>query len=101
MACVSDNVHNFNLCLPNSFPKLDKETAAEMVTWLPRKLAPQIKCVFSMIDDTPPHKNICNRESKPREVIVPTLDLVIRKVGQTIISYLYNMLIRTKKLFKR
>jgi len=45
--------------------KLDEEMPALLVNWVPRKLAPQIRCVFTMIDGTPQHKALIEREPQP------------------------------------
>ena len=50
------------------------------VTWVPRKLAPQIRCIFSMIPDTKPHKSLVNREPVPKTIEVAPLSLESRKV---------------------
>ena len=46
-------------------PQFDEDDAAVRVGWVPRKLAPQIRVVFSMIGDTPQHKNLAGREPTP------------------------------------
>ena len=50
------------------------------MTWVPRKLGPNIRCIFSMIDDTQPHKNLMSRESKPQSIVAEPLSIAIRKV---------------------
>ena len=69
--------NNFAFCTP----QFDKENHAEQMTWVPRKLGPNIRCIFSMIDDTPPHKALMARESKPSIIKAKPLSIMIRKVG--------------------
>ena len=45
--------------------QLDEEMPALLMNWVPRKLAPQIRCVFTMIDSTPQHKALTQREPQP------------------------------------
>ncbi len=61
--------------------QLDEDKASQLANWVPRKLAPQVRCVFSMINDTPQHKNLMERESKAQELVVTPLSLLIRKVN--------------------
>ena len=49
------------------------------MNWIPRKLASQVRIICSLIDDTPQHKNMMKRESKPIEVHVKPLTLATRK----------------------
>ena len=56
------------------------------MNWIPRKLAPQVRVVCSLINDTPQHKNFMKRESKPREVMVRSLTLATRKVSYELSS---------------
>ncbi|XP_038079413.1 telomerase protein component 1-like isoform X2 [Patiria miniata] len=73
---------------PNSKPviiiidalnQLNEDKTASILSWLPRKLAPQVRCIFSMIDDTPPHRLLKDRNVKPDEVAVTPLDIDSRK----------------------
>ena len=52
-----------------------------MLSWLPRKLVPQVRVILSMIDDTPPHKELHERAIKPEEIVVTPLDMQARQVG--------------------
>ena len=54
------------------------------MSWLPRKLAPQVRCIFSTVDDSAQHKILTNRETKPMEIFVPPLDKQSRKVMYTV-----------------
>lgn len=56
-----------------------EENAARIFSWLPRKLAPQVRCVLTMIPDTPVHEALMARETKPIEVVIPPLDCDSRK----------------------
>ncbi|CAH1783140.1 unnamed protein product, partial [Owenia fusiformis] len=58
--------------------QLDNDTAAEVVSWVPKKLAPQIRCVFSMIPDTPQHKVFQSREPQPYMMNLTPLDMESR-----------------------
>jgi len=45
--------------------QLDEDTPSLVMNWVPRKLAPNIRCVFAMIDGTPQHKALIQREPLP------------------------------------
>ena len=62
--------------------QLDDDLEAQLMNWIPRKLAPQVRVICSLINDTPQHKNMMKRETKPREVMVKYLTLATRKVSQ-------------------
>ncbi|KAL5022718.1 hypothetical protein ScPMuIL_001873 [Solemya velum] len=55
------------------------DQAAKVMSWLPRKLVPQVRCVFSMINGTPQHQTLLSRETKPIEYSVTPLDVESRK----------------------
>lgn len=57
-----------------------EENAARVISWLPRKLAPQVRCVLTMINDTAVHQALVTRETKPIEAVIAPLDLHSRKV---------------------
>ncbi|XP_071951905.1 telomerase protein component 1-like isoform X2 [Antedon mediterranea] len=59
--------------------QFDESKESTVLNWLPVKLAPQVRCVFSMIDDTPQHKTLKSRSSKPVELFVTPLDMESRK----------------------
>lgn len=48
------------------FSQFDEDDAAMRVAWVPPKLAPHVRCVFSMIQDTPQHVNLQGREPTPQ-----------------------------------
>lgn len=52
-----------------------------MMSWVPRKLAPQVRCILSMVNDTVHHQTIRDRESKPQELHLIPLDVMSRKVN--------------------
>ncbi|KAK7100982.1 hypothetical protein V1264_023836 [Littorina saxatilis] len=56
-----------------------EENAARVISWLPRKLAPHVRCVLTMINDTAVHQALTARETKPMEVVISPLDLDSRK----------------------
>lgn len=60
--------------------QLDEETAAQVVSWMPKKLAPQVRCVFSMINDTPQHKALVAKDEDILVVPVTPLSVDDRKV---------------------
>jgi len=45
--------------------QLDEDMPSLLMNWVPRKLAPNIRCVFAMIDGTPQHKALSQREPQP------------------------------------
>ncbi|KAI8507535.1 Telomerase protein component 1 [Branchiostoma belcheri] len=53
--------------------QMDEDPHAQSVSWLPRKLAPQVRVVLSMIDSTPQHRALTERHRKPHEVRVTAL----------------------------
>ncbi|XP_048761079.1 uncharacterized protein LOC125670136 [Ostrea edulis] len=55
------------------------DQAARVMSWLPRKLAPQVRCIFSIQMDSFQHTTLVNRETKPIESIVPCFNLDSRK----------------------
>ncbi|XP_013381732.1 TPR repeat-containing protein DDB_G0287407 isoform X2 [Lingula anatina] len=59
--------------------QLDDDPEALNMTFIPQKLAPYVRCVFSMIPGTPQHKTLISRESKPKEVFVQPLDIAARE----------------------
>ncbi|XP_067678320.1 TPR repeat-containing protein DDB_G0287407-like [Haliotis asinina] len=56
-----------------------EEQAARVLSWLPRKLAPQVRCIFSMIDNTDHHMALMSRETKPIELHIKPLDHASRQ----------------------
>ncbi|XP_061167339.1 TPR repeat-containing protein DDB_G0287407-like [Saccostrea echinata] len=56
------------------------DQAARVMSWLPRKLAPQVRCIFSILTDSFQHTTLVNRETKPIEYVVPCLHLDSRKI---------------------
>ncbi|XP_077998733.1 TPR repeat-containing protein DDB_G0287407-like [Glandiceps talaboti] len=59
--------------------QFDDEKQANILSWLPRRLAPQIRVIFAMINETPPHKILKDRPKLPMEVEVTPLDMESRK----------------------
>ncbi|KAH9495183.1 hypothetical protein Btru_018582, partial [Bulinus truncatus] len=51
-----------------------KEHGARIISWVPRKLAPQVRLIMSMVTDTEVHKALLSRETKPTEIHVTPLD---------------------------
>ncbi|KAI8786853.1 telomerase protein component 1 [Biomphalaria glabrata] len=51
-----------------------KEHGARIISWVPRKLAPQVRLIISMVTDTEVHKALFCRETKPTEILVTPLD---------------------------
>ncbi|XP_074643679.1 TPR repeat-containing protein DDB_G0287407-like [Tubulanus polymorphus] len=49
------------------------------LSWLPRKLGPNMRCVLSMIHDSLHHKMLVARETKPQELQISPLDINSRK----------------------
>lgn len=56
-----------------------EENAARVISWLPRKLAPQVRCVLTMIHETTVHHALMSRETKPIEMAIVPLDLSSRR----------------------
>ena len=73
--------HLFSICtVVYLFIQFDTNNHSTLMTWLPRKLAPKVRVILSMIPETPPHLNLMKRETKPIIVMVPPLSLSVRKV---------------------
>jgi nephrocystin-3 len=51
------------------------------MNWIPSKLAPNIRCVFSMIDGTPQHLALSQREPQPCAITLNPLNEENRKVS--------------------
>ncbi|XP_033641295.1 telomerase protein component 1-like [Asterias rubens] len=70
--------------------QFDDDTSASILSWLPRKLAPQIRVILSMIDETPPHRAMRERGFHPKEYFLTPLDVASRKEIVTEILGRYN-----------
>ncbi|ESO94433.1 hypothetical protein LOTGIDRAFT_232289 [Lottia gigantea] len=57
--------------------KEDKE--ARVISWIPRKLAPEVRIIISTINNTFHHKSMMSRETKPIELNIKPLDHLSRK----------------------
>ena len=62
------------IIIVDALNQFDEEEAAQLVSWVPRKLAPHIRCVFSMIQNTPQHQELIKREPKPLFCALRPLD---------------------------
>ena len=62
------------IIIVDALNQFDEDEAARLVCWVPRKLAPHIRCVFSMIPDTPQHKALISREPAPQVMQLGPLD---------------------------
>ncbi|XP_071945133.1 TPR repeat-containing protein DDB_G0287407-like [Antedon mediterranea] len=67
------------ILLVDALNQVDEEKGHGTLSWLPRKLAPQVRCIFSMINETPPHVTLLARPQGPIEVPVTPLDIASRK----------------------
>ncbi|XP_071785038.1 telomerase protein component 1-like isoform X1 [Asterias amurensis] len=69
--------------------QFDESKESTVLTWLPSKLSPQVRCIFSMIDETPQHKTLQSRPNRPTEVYVTPLDMTSREaiVTETLGKY--------------
>ena len=56
------------------------DQAARVLSWLPRKLAPQVRIIFSSIENSQQHETLLKRETKPIEIHIAPLDVESRKV---------------------
>ena len=77
--------------------QFDECKEATVLNWLPSKLGPQIRCIFSMIDETPQHQTLHSRPNKPLEVYVTPLDMSSREVRFLILLYLSFYLLFPKQ----
>ncbi|XP_070563916.1 TPR repeat-containing protein DDB_G0287407-like [Ptychodera flava] len=58
--------------------QFDEDHQSKAVSWLPKKLAPQIRVILSMIDNSAPHKLLKARTTQQTEVPVTPLDMQSR-----------------------
>ncbi|XP_071495043.1 telomerase protein component 1-like [Diadema antillarum] len=70
--------------------QFDDDKSSSVLSWLPRKLAPQVRVILSMINDTPPHKELHERTIKPQEIEVTPLDMQARQQIVTEMLGKYN-----------
>ncbi|XP_022087926.1 telomerase protein component 1-like [Acanthaster planci] len=70
--------------------QFDDDKSSTLLSWLPRKLAPQVRVILAMINDTPPHKSLMERPNKPQEIVVTPLDMEARKEIVTELLGTYN-----------
>ncbi|XP_033737542.1 LOW QUALITY PROTEIN: nephrocystin-3-like [Pecten maximus] len=75
-----------------------EEQAALVMSWLPRKLAPRVRCVFSTIENTPQHKTLIARETKPILLEISPLDMESRQKIVTELLKKYNRCLSTSQL---
>lgn len=66
--------------------QLSDDQASKVMSWLPRKLAPHVRCIFSSVIDSHQYKTAMSRESKPIEMHLHPLDEQYRSVGFHCIS---------------
>nr|XP_006811880.1 PREDICTED: leucine-rich repeat and WD repeat-containing protein KIAA1239-like [Saccoglossus kowalevskii] len=59
--------------------QFDEEKQSNILSWLPRKLAPQVRVILSMINETAPHNILKERPKLPIEIEVTPLDINSRK----------------------
>ncbi|XP_045158536.2 TPR repeat-containing protein DDB_G0287407-like isoform X2 [Mercenaria mercenaria] len=59
--------------------QFSEEQAAKVMSWVPRKLSPHVRCVFSTINQSMQHKTLMKRETKPIELNISPLDINSRK----------------------
>ncbi|XP_022100079.1 telomerase protein component 1-like [Acanthaster planci] len=59
--------------------QFDDDTSANILSWLPRKLAPQVRVILSMIEDTPPHRVLRDQGHRPKQYLLTPLDIEARK----------------------
>ena len=89
----TNEIHFFSLVHYFYFyaSQFENETVATVMSWVPRKLAPQMRVVLSMTNDSPEHETIRQRESKAQELHRTPLDMDSRKVsctGKSILQYI-------------
>ncbi|XP_071485074.1 telomerase protein component 1-like [Diadema antillarum] len=70
--------------------QFDDDQGSAILSWLPRTLAHQVRVILSMIDDTPPHKELFKRAVSPEEVVVMPLDMKARQQIVTEMLGKYN-----------
>jgi nephrocystin-3 len=91
-ALVNDNTNPLIIFI-DAMNQLDESKESNLFTWLPKKLAPQIRIVMSMIDDTAPHKLLKQRERLPIQLFVKPLDRASRQEIVTAMLGRYNKLL--------
>ncbi|KAK2172234.1 hypothetical protein NP493_979g00007 [Ridgeia piscesae] len=83
-ALTNDNTKPIIIFI-DALNQFDEDQASAIVSWMPRKLAPHVRCVFAMITDTPQHKALTVREPAPQEFYLQPLT---RHTGQIIVEQL-------------
>ncbi|RUS71321.1 hypothetical protein EGW08_020918 [Elysia chlorotica] len=72
------NTEPLIICLDGA-DQFTKEHGARTISWVPRKLAPQVRLVMAMVTDTEVHKALLERETKPTQICVTPLDNVSKQ----------------------
>ncbi|XP_071952526.1 telomerase protein component 1-like [Antedon mediterranea] len=86
------------LVIIDALNQFDDDKSGTILSWLPRKLAPQVRVIISMINDTPPHKMLLERSIKPEEIIVTPLNMDARKEIVTEMLGKYNKRLDEKQI---
>ena len=68
------------------FDKTESEVS-EQVSWVPMKLSSKVRCVLSLIEQSPCHKHLLQLEPPPQEKPVPKLNDNDKKVGVPCFSF--------------
>ncbi|PIK46898.1 hypothetical protein BSL78_16245 [Apostichopus japonicus] len=67
------------IVIMDALNQFDDDKSGSVLSWLPRKLSPQVRVMLSMIDDTPPHKILQERSNPPVDIKVTPLDMQARE----------------------
>ncbi|WAR23724.1 Y7407-like protein [Mya arenaria] len=67
------------ILLVDALNQFSEEQAAKVMSWLPRKLSPHVRCVFSSISGSQQHRTLMKRETKPIELNISPLDMATRQ----------------------
>ncbi|XP_072023611.1 telomerase protein component 1-like [Amphiura filiformis] len=86
------------LIIVDALNQFDDDKSTTLLSWLPRKLAPQVRVILSMIDNTPPHKLLKERAIQPKEIFVTPLDMEARKEIVTEMLGRYNKKLDEKQM---
>ncbi|KAL4235832.1 hypothetical protein ACF0H5_004222 [Mactra antiquata] len=79
------------IIIVDALNQFSDEQAAKVMSWVPRKLSPYVRCVFSTVTQSIQHKTLMKRETKPIELNISTLDTSSKKAIIQMMMTKYNI----------
>ncbi|KAI0215428.1 hypothetical protein LSAT2_032509 [Lamellibrachia satsuma] len=69
------------ILIVDGIDQFEEELAVQIMSWVPCKLAPHVRCIFSVVSaESSQHEVFVERESKPQMLNVPPLDWACRQM---------------------